>query len=77
MYYNKLRERVSYFKETKDDVAIMCRAIEEMVEKERAEERKEERTAIFTKMQEKGLSIKQIAELVDIPENEIKGLLSE
>ena len=55
----------------------MCRALEEMVEKERAEERKEERTALFTKMQEKGLSIKQIAELVDIPENEIKDLLGE
>ncbi len=81
MYYNKLRERVSYFKETKEGVAIMCRAMEEMVEKERAEAKlegkQEERVEIFAKMKSNGLSIKQIAELVGIPEDEIKELLGE
>ncbi len=37
MYYNELKDRVSYFKETKKGVQIMCRAIEEMREQERKE----------------------------------------
>ena len=41
MYYNKLRSRVSYFKETKEGVAIMCKALEEMREQEREEGKKE------------------------------------
>ena len=77
MYYNKLRNRVSYFKETKEGVAIMCKAIEEMIEKERAEAKLEGRIEVFVKMRNNGLSIEQIAELVDIPEEEIRELLGE
>ena len=81
MYYNKLRNRVAYFKETKEGVAIMCRAMEEMVEKERAEAKiegkLEERIQIFAKMRNNGLPIEQIAELVGIPEEEIRELLNE
>lgn len=32
MYYNVLKDRVSYFKENKEGVAIMCRAIEEIID---------------------------------------------
>ena len=41
MYYNQLRQRVSYFKETKEGVTIMCKAMEEMRAKEREEGRVE------------------------------------
>lgn len=73
MHYNKLRERVSYFKETKEGAAIMCRAIEEMVEKERAEAKRE----VYVKMRKNGISIEQIAEMVGISEKEIRALLNE
>ena len=41
MYYIRLKERVAYFKETKEGVAIMCKAIEEMRAQEREEGRME------------------------------------
>ncbi len=55
----------------------MGRAMEEMVEKERAEAKLEERTEIIVKMRKNGLSMEQIAEIVGIPENEIEQLLNE
>ena len=39
MYYNVLKDRVSYFKKTKEGEEIMCRAIEEMRNQEREEGR--------------------------------------
>ena len=43
MYYNVLKDRVSYFKKTKEGEEIMCRAIEEMRNQEREEGRLEGR----------------------------------
>ena len=55
----------------------MCKAIEEMIEKERAEAKLEGEKNVYLKMCKNGLSIEQIAELVDIPEEEIRELLGE
>ncbi len=51
----------------------MCKAIEEMVEKERAEAKQE----VYVKMRKNGVSIEQIAEMVGIPQKEIRALLNE
>ena len=58
MYYNELKERVSYFKETKEGAAIMCKAIEELVAKEREEVKLE----LMSKKIAKGKSLEQIAD---------------
>ena len=66
MYYNELKERVSYFKETKEGAAIMCKAIEELVAKEREEGRiegqQEQLLSLISKKIEKGKPLKQIAD---------------
>lgn len=66
MYYNKLKERVAYFKETKEGVAIMCKAIEEMRAQEREEGRLEGQQELLLmqihKKAAKGKTLEQIAE---------------
>lgn len=47
MHYNELKECVSYFKETKEGREKMCRAMEEAIERERAEAREEAKAEIL------------------------------
>ena len=66
MYYNKLKERVAYFKETKEGVTIMCKAFEQEREEGRIEGRKEGQQEqllmqIYKKI-EKGKSLEIIVE---------------
>ncbi len=65
MYYTELKECVSYFKETKEGVAIMCKAIEEMRAQEREEGRIEGQQELLLeqicKKISKNKSLEQIA----------------
>lgn len=70
MNYKVLSNRVRFFKESKEGVAIMCRAIEEM--------RIEERREVARRMLAAGkLSIKDIADYVDLPLEEVQKLQNE
>ncbi len=62
MYYNKLKERVAYFKETKEGAAIMCKAIEELVAQEREEARLDHLLELISKKITKGKPLEQIAD---------------
>ena len=76
MYYNVLKDRVSYFKENKEGVAIMCRAIEEMRNQEReegrAEGRAEERVLVIEKMLSKHMAMEEIIDICDCDMQEIQ-----
>ncbi len=83
MYYNKLKERVKYFKETKEGVATMCKAIEEMRREEREagkiegkiEGKKEGKSELLSAMSNNGMTDEKIAEIVAMPLEEVKQLL--
>lgn len=62
MYYTELKERVSYFKKTKEGVTIMCKAIEEMRAQEREEARLDHLLELISKKIAKGKSLEQIAD---------------
>lgn len=70
MNYEVLSNRVKFFKESKEGVAIMCRAIEEM----RIEERREVARRMLTTGK---LSIEEIANCADLPIEEVKKLQNE
>ena len=76
MYYNVLKDRVSYFKENKEGVAIMCRAIEEMRNQEReegrAEGRAEERVLLIKKMLSKQMTPEEIIDICDCNMQEVQ-----
>ncbi len=59
MYYKELANRVRYFKEEKEGVTAMCKAIEEMILEERLEEKQE----LALKLIKRGkMTIEEIAE---------------
>lgn len=74
MYYNELRERVKYFKETKEGVVAMCRAMEEMVEKAMKESRLE---TAMNLIQKGKLTIEEIAECCELTLEEVRMLENE
>lgn len=76
MYYNVLKERVSYFKETKEGVAIMCRAIEEMRNQEREEGRAEGRAEALIALVKDGLlAVTEAAKRLRLSEPEFMSLM--
>ena len=80
MYYNELKERVSYFKETKEGAAIMCKAIEELVAKEREEGRLEGRIEgqqeqLFLQISKKIKKGKSLEQITDELEENIEVIL--
>lgn len=86
MYYNVLKSRTGYFKETREGVAIMCKAIEDMRNQEReegrtegrAEGRAEGRTVeIFSSVQEGDYSAKRGAEKLGISVDEFEKRMTE
>ena len=79
MYYDVLAERVKFFKESKEGVAIMCRAMEEMrIEswQEGVEEgRKEGRKDTALRMLKAGkYALDEIAEMSGLSLEEVKAL---
>ncbi len=76
MYYNVLKDRVSYFKENKEGVAIMCRAIEEMRNQEREEGRAEGRVLLIKKMLSKQMAPEEIIDICDCNMQEVQEIQS-
>ncbi len=71
MYYEVLAHRVHFFKEDEKGVAIMCKAMEEM----RNETRKEERIIVALRMlKSRKLSHEEIAEFAGLTVDEVKEL---
>ena len=67
MYYDLLADRVRFFKESKEGVAIMCKAMEDM--------RKEERKEVARRMIQVGkYSIEEIAMVTELSLEEVKNL---
>ena len=82
MYYNVLKDRVSYFKKTKEGEAIMCRAIEEMRNQEREEGRLEGKiegkTETMISLVRDGLiAVSEAAKRMQLSESEFKSLMEQ
>lgn len=69
MYYDELAERVRFFKESKEGVAIMCRAMEDM----RSQTLREGMIEVAKKLLTDGtLTLEKIAECVGLSLDEVK-----
>ncbi len=69
MYYRTLADRVRFFKESKEEIEIMCRAMEEM----RNQTLKEGMINVAKKMLEDGtITLEKIAEFVGLSVEEVK-----
>ena len=74
MYYDILAERVRFFKEDKEGVAIMCKAMEEM----RAESVREEKRMTVLRMLEAGkYALEEVARISGLPLGEVKRIQAE
>lgn len=79
MYYGKLAERVRFFKESKEGIQIMCRAMEDMRDQSLREGIKEGKRAgkkeVAKKMLEDGtITMEKIAEFVGLSVDEVEKL---
>ena len=63
MFYDELREAVSYFKKEPEGVNTMCEIMREFERKSRNEGRAQEREAIMRKLYAKGMDCSTIAEV--------------
>ncbi len=71
MYYRTLADRVRFFKESKEEIEIMCRAMEEM----RNQTLKEGMINVAKKMLEDGtITLEKIAEFVGLSVDEVRNL---
>ena len=71
MYYETLADRVRYFKESKEGIEIMCRAMEDM----RNQTLKEGMVNVAKKMLEDGtITLEKIAEFVGLSVDEVKNI---
>ena len=71
MYYDELAERVRFFKESKEGVAIMCRAMEDMRNQAALERVK----AVVYRMLAAGkYSLEEIADMTELSLDEVKKL---
>ena len=71
MKYGTLAERVRYFKEDEKGVAAMCKAMEDMRNEAKLEERKE----VANRLLKKGrMSFEDIAEISQLPLQEVQKL---
>lgn len=66
MYYTKLADRVRYFKETKEGVENMCKAMEEMRNEAAAKGKAEGKIEIAIEMMKEKLSIEKIAKITKL-----------
>ena len=75
MNYETLAERVRFFKESKEGVAIMCKAIEDMRRQERQEGIEENMRAVALRMLRAGkYALDEIADMSGLPLNEVQSL---
>ena len=79
MYYDELAERVRFFKESKEGVAIMCKAMEDMrnesIKAGIKEGRKEEKKQTVLRMLELGkYALEEVATISGLPLDEVKKL---
>ena len=74
MNYPVLAQRVRYFKEDTKGVATMCRAFEEVREESAREAKHEQSIKIAQKMLRAGMGYQEIADMVELPVDEIKEL---
>ena len=73
MYYDELAERVRFFKEDKEGIAIMCKAMEDMRNESLQEGKKEEKRLTVLRMLEIGkYALEEIAEIAGLPLDEVK-----
>ena len=78
MYNHKLAERAKFFKQSKEGVAIMCRAIEEMRNQSFKEgEAKTKKANAIALLKDGTLSIDRISTIIGIPLEEVKKLSAE
>lgn len=74
MYYGTLADRVRFFKESKEGIEIMCRAMEDM----RNQTLREGMINVAKKMLEDGtITLEKIAEFVGLSEDEVRKLKTE
>ena len=74
MYYGTLADRVRFFKESKEGIEIMCRAMEDM----RNQTLKEGMINVAKKMLEDGsITLEKIAEFVELSVDEVKKIKAE
>ena len=75
MYYNELAERVRFFKEDKEGISIMCKAMEDMRNESLQQGKKEEKRLTVLRMLEIGkYALEEIAEIAGLPLDEVKKL---
>ena len=79
MYYDVLAERVRFFKEDKEGISIMCKAMEDMrnesLQEGVKEGKKEEKRSTVLRMLEIGkYALEEIAEIAGLPLDEVKKL---
>ena len=75
MYYNELAERVRFFKEDKEGISILCKAMEDMRNESLQEGKKEEKRLTVFRMLEIGkYALEEIAEIAGLPLDEVKKL---
>lgn len=75
MHYNALADRVRFYKESKEGIAIMCKVMEDMREQSLQEGRKERAVETAKRMLADGvLSLEKIAEYVGLNLDEVKKL---
>ena len=79
MYYDVLAERVRFFKEDKEGISIMCKAMEDMrnesLQEGVKEGKKEEKRSTVLRMLEIGkYALEEISEIAGLPLDEVKKL---
>lgn len=74
MYYKLLAEQTRYYKESEEGEKAMCKIMEELIEKDRLEDRKE----IATELLKDGrMSNEEIAQIVKLSVKEVNELEKE
>ena len=75
MYYDELAERVQFFKEDREGISIMCKAMEDMRNESLQQGKKEEKRLTVLRMLEIGkYTLEEIAEIAGLPLDEVKKL---
>ena len=75
MYYDELAERVQFFKEDREGISIMCKAMEDMRNESLQQGKKEEKRLTVLRMLEIGkYALEEIAEIAALPLDEVKKL---
>ena len=75
MYYGVLADRVRFFKESKEGVAIMCKVMEDMRNQSLREgEERRARATAKRMLAARKYSLEEIVEMVGLPLNEVKEL---